>query len=580
PVLNEMSHHIIKKLDSKMEMVVPTLFVTIAVASVAIGLCVFLVGQMRISSLTHYIPYPVIAGFLSGIGGVLIKDGVHMASAENLSLTMDSILYVLPAILFACCSHGADHFKVSPAVYLPILLVGSVIGFHLVALITGFSTASWEFDWSPVMLSHTPRWYSWVRIDWSLVQWSVLMSALGKGLPTLFVLGALKYSVLVRSLSFLFDREIPVDGEMQVIGMANVISGVVGCTGGCHYISAMGLLSTFNVHPRIPVIICSVLLFILWGVGLGSLVYVPKFIFGGLLLHIGVHFIMKYLLTSMRTLPGLECGIVVCVFLVFITVGTLQSVGLGLVLSSIHLVFQLNAVGCISQYDVLPPDGFSIQLQGYLCFATSKHLVHKIEKLWRAHHFTVLHLDFERVLAVDNSFLHSFRQIEAFAKRRSLHIQLDRMPEAMAPLFPQTINPKQLMDMATKQAMWIYYLEKQHNVQVQILLENYRLEHVARFMELRTLAKGTPFAPGLGRWWFICEGIGVVGTTEFGPGFVIEGSTMSAPFVASTPCSILHISQDAWRALQLQNPGLAIGLLEAVRLLPPYKMDSHFVALP
>ncbi|KDO28416.1 hypothetical protein SPRG_06653 [Saprolegnia parasitica CBS 223.65] len=408
PVLGEMAQHIAKALHNDMTTVLPTLFVAISLASITVGLCVCTVGKLRLSSLTHYIPFPVITGFLSGIGGVLVKDGVHMAARETLSMTRECVLLVLPALLFATASHSADHLHVPPTVYLPVLLVGSVLGFHLVAAIGGYETSAMLFDWTPQMLAETPRWYSWTTIEWDLVQWRVLFHALGRGLPTLLLLGALKYSVLVRSLSFLFDRDVPVDREMKAIGGANIVSGLLGCTGGCHYLSAMGLLGTFKAHPRAPVLLCSALLLSLWVVGLGCLVHVPKFVFGGLLLHIGVHFLLKYLLAPLKSLPGMECGVVFAVFLTFLTVGTLQSVGVGLVLSSIHLVFQLNAVGCVRSYHFASPNGFAIHLQGYLCFATSKYLVHKIEKLWRNHHFSVLHLDFEHVLAVDNSFCARF----------------------------------------------------------------------------------------------------------------------------------------------------------------------------
>ncbi|OQR94830.1 Sulfate Permease (SulP) Family [Achlya hypogyna] len=569
PVLADMAHHITKELNKDMKQVVPTLFVTIAAASVSIGLCVYLVGKCRISSLSHYIPFPVITGFLAGIGGVLVKDGMHMAAQAPLTWTSDSITLVLPAVLFAFASHSADHARVPPTIYLPVLLVGSVLGFHAVVLAGGYDVGPWSFAWTPAMLAQTPRWYSWAAIEWRNVQWSVLLGALVRGLPTLLLLGALKYSVLVRSLSFLFDRDVPVDGEMKAIGLANVLSGVVGCTGGCHYISAMGLLGTFNAHPRAPVYVCAALLFLLWSVGLGSLVYMPKFVFGGLLLHIGVHFLLKYLVAPMRSLPGLECGVVVVVFLCFVTVGTLQSVGLGLVLSSVHLVFQLNAVGCVRSYHFSAPDGFAIHLQGYLCFATSKYLVRKIEKLWRTHRFGVLRLDFEHVLAVDNSFLRSFRQVEAFAKHRDLVIQLDRMPEAMAPLFPPPAATTTLVDAHAKRVRWVAFLLGPPATKAAMgrLVDTYRLERAVEFLELRVLPSGGPFPPGLGRWWFLCDGAGSVDDHMVIAGTVLEGSRMSAAFVASTPCTLLHLSEASWKALHLQSPELAIGVLEAIHLL-------------
>ncbi|KAL4172675.1 hypothetical protein KRP22_007838 [Phytophthora ramorum] len=72
-------------LHGDLEKVVPTTVMMVAITSMVLGLVFFLMGFFRVTSIANYMPYPVIAGFLSGIGAQLMKNGVHMASSKALT---------------------------------------------------------------------------------------------------------------------------------------------------------------------------------------------------------------------------------------------------------------------------------------------------------------------------------------------------------------------------------------------------------------------------------------------------------------------------------------------------------------
>jgi SulP family sulfate permease len=257
----------------------------------------------------------------------------------------------------------------------------------------------WIFSWSKEVLDGTPMWYSWAKIDFSLVQWNVLLYDSFGFLVSLLLLGALKYSVAVTSLSTLFGREISPDHEMKVIGMANIVSGLLGCCGGCHYLSAMGILQQFGADEKAPAFICAIFFLFIWFQGFFILQYVPKFIFGGLILSVGIHFLETYFFKPFEFLKFFEKIIVLGITISFLCIGMLQSVGLGILISMLDLIYRIHEIGCVhhettgvlsrsavdrtrEQSFFLDSNGnaiFILRLQGYLFFGTSVNLIERLE---------------------------------------------------------------------------------------------------------------------------------------------------------------------------------------------------------
>lgn len=388
----------------------------------------------------------VIAGFLSGIGAELLKNGIHMASSKAFTaqfFTLQEQLLIIPAIVFAGIARLGQHRKWPVAISFPCLLVVSLVGFQLLAHVYTMNMddlrhAGWIFSWSEEVIRETPMWYPWTSIDLGKVQWRVLTHECFGFFVSLVILGALKYSVATTSLSTLFGREISPDNEMRVIGVANMLSGALGCCGGCHYLSAMGIMKQFDAHEKVPAVVCACLLLGLWVVGIRSLQYVPKFVFGGLLLSVGLHFLEAYFVSPFRFLKPLEKAIVLLITASFLVIGMLQSVGLGIVISMIDLIYRIHEVGCVhhettgmlsrssvdrtpEQVAFLDAEGsaiFVLRLQGYLFFGTSVNILERIETRVQSLDFPKLQyvvIDFGLVPSFDATALMNFRKTSTFA---------------------------------------------------------------------------------------------------------------------------------------------------------------------
>jgi MFS superfamily sulfate permease-like transporter len=452
--MSTMAKTISEHLHHDMDRVVPTTVVMVALVSSILGVVFLTMGMLRVTSIANYMPYPVIAGFLSGIGAELIRNGVHMAAEEILTMkffSWEQQLLAWPAIMFAALARLGQHLRVPVAISFPCLLVASLSGFHVIArTILGrkmhdLEAEGWLFPWPADVVQATPMWYPWAKIDLSLVSWHVLVYECFGYLVTLVILGALKYSVSTTSLSTLFGREISPDNEMRVIGLANIVSGLLGCCGGCHYLSAMGIMKQFQAHEKVPALVCALLLLMMWVVGIRALQFVPKFVFGGLILSVGVHFLEAYFIAPFAFLKRFEKGIVILITLSFLVIGMLEAVGLGVIISMIDLIYRIHEVGCVhhettgqlsrssvdrtaDQVAYLDAHGnsvFVLRLQGYLFFGTSVNILERIETRMRSLELPKLQyviIDFGLVPNFDATALLNFRKATVFAERLGFEI--------------------------------------------------------------------------------------------------------------------------------------------------------------
>ncbi|ETW06914.1 hypothetical protein H310_03029 [Aphanomyces invadans] len=590
PILAEMAQQISTTLQHDMSMVVPTVLVASAIASVFIGCILFLLGYFRLTSVVNYLPFPVIAGFLSGLGGVLIKDGFEVSANVAFPTTLSTLTLASPTVLFALLASAAKPFHVSPTVVFPILILGSIGGFHAVAWASAMDQAPWLYNWSPRMLNETRRWYSWVELSWGDVQWSALAAAIGGIAPTLLLLVSLKYSVLIGSLSTIFQRNINIDVEVQTIGKANIIAGLVGCCGGTHYVSAMALMANFQAHPRIPVLICAALHVALWAVGLAPLLVIPKFVFGGLLMYIGLHFLENYMVAPASFLSRLELLTILATIGSFLTLGVLPSMGVGIVLSMLNAVLNLHVSGCIHHDVALPEHAtYVVHLHGNLSFANAMQVHTVVDTEWQTRPFQTLVLDFERVVLVDGSFLQILRRLQTIADRCHFAMHLCHVPSSVEAQFatlslPHLDNLNHIMQRhrtchhnadsyGALHASWTQYVAETGG-------NGAPLAEVVQYLDaVETLAPHTTVdSPGPGAWGFLCRGhldiydanlrakVGHVRSGRTIPNF--HGDMPHHTIVAATECVVVRMHASSWRQLQVENPPLAISLLE----------QSHIVA--
>ncbi|KAE9026543.1 hypothetical protein PF011_g2491 [Phytophthora fragariae] len=105
-----------------------------------LGVVFFLMELFRATSIINYMPYPVIAGLISGIKAQLMKNGVHMVSDKALTgafVTSEVQMLVLRALAFASFAILGQYLKFPVVISLFAMSLGG--GVQVIATIHGAS---------------------------------------------------------------------------------------------------------------------------------------------------------------------------------------------------------------------------------------------------------------------------------------------------------------------------------------------------------------------------------------------------------------------------------------------------------
>ena len=115
------------------------------------------------------------------------------------------------------------------------------------------------------------------------------------------LIGAIKIGIKTGAFPALFPNEdVDVDGEMAMIGAANVAASLLGAQGTAYSFSALKLAQHLGASKRGVGSLLPACCLAAWLLGFGVLKYVPRFVYGALLLDLGWDYVETYLLAPLR----------------------------------------------------------------------------------------------------------------------------------------------------------------------------------------------------------------------------------------------------------------------------------------
>jgi sulfate permease, SulP family len=433
----------------------------IALTSVFSGAVLYMLGRYRLGNLTRFIPYPVIGGFLSGSGWLLVVGSLRVMTGQKVSLANlpkffePGILKLwLPGIaLGGFLFFALRWFKQTKL--LPMILVGSVVVFYGVVFLTG-TTAD---------MARKAGWLAVIRGNgnfhphlWDLHARDVIdVYAIGHvaGLAATVLFTAV-ISILLNSsaLELAVQSEIDLNQELRAAGIANLAGGILGGMLGFQSLSLSRLANDLGSRNRAAGIVSALVCGLVFFAGPPAFEYLPKFALGGLLFYVGLGFLAEWLYDSWsRFLPS-DYAVVVLIVAVMSAFGYLQGVGLG-VLAAVFLFihyysrvgvithvltgaeFQSNVDRPVSHQRTLKREGGSVhvmKLQGFIFFGTANTLLHNIRS--RALNSALpplkcVILDFRRVSGLDSSAALSLAKAGRFARKIGFRLLLTQVPQSM-----------------------------------------------------------------------------------------------------------------------------------------------------
>jgi sulfate permease, SulP family len=419
------------------------------VVTVLSGAIFLVLGMLRRGNLIRFVPYPVVGGFLAGAGWLLLKGGIYVASGESQStstigdLTSSTVLRLwLPALAFGSILLIANRLVKRPLVIPAVLGVGLVL-FVVGMLVTGSSIESARGgNWLLLtVFDEAQSWEPWTLravtgADWLAVleQWAGIAAAVFVAVVVILF--------NVSETELVLHRDLDTNQELRDAGVLNVVSGSLGGIPAYHALSLSALGEGMRVNARRAGLIAALVPLAAVVFGASVIELIPRMIAGGVLVFLGLAFLIEWVWDRRRSLPPVEFGVVLVILAAFIGLGLLPGVVIGLVLAVVLFAVSYGRIELVrevafgetyhsnvdrpsDQRAVLRALGDRVQIlrvNGFVFFGSANSLLERIRKRVEAEPPRFLVVDLRRVTGVDSSAVVSFVKVVHLAETNGFEL--------------------------------------------------------------------------------------------------------------------------------------------------------------
>lgn len=423
----------------------PDVFLTVIAATLTVtvlcGVVFLLLGWRRWGNLIRFIPYPVVGGFLAGTGWLLLTGGIYVAGGVPVDLGRLGDLvrpYTatrwLPAVAFGLVLLLAVRVVKKPLV-IPVTIAVGLAGFVAVALVTGSSLDDVrEGGWLLGPFESTRLWQPWTLRALTGADWDVVLGAWPVVATGVFV-AALALLFNVGGTELVLDRDLDSNEELRDAGALNVLSGALGGIPGYHALSLTALAARMNVDARRAGLIAALVPLGAVVAGASVVELIPRTIVSGVLVFLGLAFIVGWTWDTRKVLPRLEHLVVLVILAVVIVEGYLAGIVIGLVLAAVLFAVSYGRVDLVREVTFGDPYRSNVdrpaaartalterhdrvqilRVSGYVFFGSTARLLARIRTRATSPPLFVV-IDVRRVPALDASAVVAFAKVARLAR--------------------------------------------------------------------------------------------------------------------------------------------------------------------
>jgi SulP family sulfate permease len=429
----------------------PDVFLTVIAATLVVtvlcGVVFFALGKFKLGNLVRFVPYPVVGGFLAGTGWLLLKGGIYVASGVLPYLrTIETLMHSfvlqlwLPAFAFGVILLVAVRLIKRPLVIPAVLGIGLLL-FAIGMLVTGSSIESArEGRWLLGPLE-SARWQPWTLRALSGADWSAVLGQWA-GIATAVFVAVIAILFNVSGTEVVLHRDLDTNRELRDAGFLNVISGALGGIPGYHALSLTALAERMRVDALVAGLIAAAVPLAAVVFGASVIELIPRMIVGGVLVFLGLAFLVEWVWDKRKVLPPVEYGVVLVILAAIIARGFLPGVVLGLVLAVVLFVVNYGRIELVrevafgetyhsnvdrppAERAVLREMGGAVQIlrvNGFVFFGSANGLLERIRKRVEAAPERFLVIDLRRVTGVDSSGVVAFVKVVHLAEANGFEL--------------------------------------------------------------------------------------------------------------------------------------------------------------
>ncbi|MDR4460102.1 MAG: SulP family inorganic anion transporter [Nitrospirales bacterium] len=384
------------------------------------GVVLIAMGMLGIGRYIRLMPYPVISGFMSGIGAIIIILQIgplfgHEAKPGGvISNVMGVAEFLTQPVLDAVILAGIALL----ITYLTPTSIGGVVPPPLLALLLCTPIAISFFPDAPVIgsiPSDFPPWH-FPAIE---IEFLPLML---EGACVFALLGSIDSLLTSLVCDNMTRTQHNSNRELIGQGIGNMVAGLFGGLPGAG--ATMRSVANIRSGGRTPIsgaLMGLVLLAtLLW---LGPLAEkIPLAVLAGILLKVGVDIIDWRFLQHIWDAPKTDVGIMIVVFVITVAVDLITAVAVGVVLASLLFVKEMsdlqlanmNVITEVHDESPLAPEEVAvmernagkillIHVDGPMSFGSAKNMVRRLETVPGLRKFTSCVLDLSDVSAIDGT---------------------------------------------------------------------------------------------------------------------------------------------------------------------------------
>ena len=444
------------------------------VLGILTGLIQILIGFLGVGRLIKYIPYPVVSGYLSGVGLIIIGSQIPKFAGASAGIFWLEVLIAPRQWDWRGLAIGAMTvlaMLITPRFTktIPGTIIGILAGILTYAGIAATDPSMLELSGNPLVVGPlgassegyveliASRWYQIGELKLSQVA-GLVGGAIT--LAALLSIDTLKTCVVLDQMTR--TRHDP-DRELAAQGFANVVASTIGGMPGSGTMGASMVNLSSGARTRISGIVEGLTALVV-ALLLGSFVaWIPTATLSGVLIVVGLRMIdtdpLRFL-ESRSTV--LDFSVVLVVVGVAIFVGLIAASAVGVILSIIlflreqvggNVIRRKSFVGQRSstwyrpevEMQMLEQRGKSaviFELQGSLFFGTTHQLYQTLEPELASTDYLIL--DLQRVQSVDVTAVHMLRLVRDALAERGVPLLLSNVRETL----PNGRNLREFLQLA------------------------------------------------------------------------------------------------------------------------------------
>ena len=325
---------------------ISTVLVAMALAGLFCGLFQILFGIIKIGKYIRYIPYPVLSGFMSGIGIIIILQQIYPLLGIKSPVLIIDMITQLPSEIDKFNPLALCFGLATIAIIYIFPLITKKIPATLIALIT-VSVISVFFKDFKLTIGEIPSGFplpiffkdgvDMTSIDWaSVIKMSVIPGLTLAGLGSI---DTLLTSVVADNITKTKHNS---NRELIGQGIGNMMAGLFGGISG----AGATMRTVVNVKSggmtRLSGMVHALFLLAIL-LGLGRFVkYVPLSVLSGILITVGISIIDFKGLKDVFKIPRADAFVMVTVLLLTVFIDLLVAVGIGMVISCVFFMKQTS----------------------------------------------------------------------------------------------------------------------------------------------------------------------------------------------------------------------------------------------